>query len=377
MRGKTHVWSVCIAGLVLLGGVASCNAASTREDAKTTRAARTPTPGPELGPAARNSGRLPLAEVRHWLYLIDVDLDPETVEQIASSAYDMVVLDDVPSERDNTDYPMARVVAQLHEARQSRLILAYVDVGEAEDYRTYWQPGWRVGDPAWIAGDDPDGWEGSYPVAYWNEAWRAIWLGGGGLLDPIVEMGFDGVYLDWIEAYSDEHVIALAERGGVDPVEEMIRWVGDIAAYGRARHPGFLVIAQNAAELAVRDGYLAIVDAIAQEQVWFDGGADNEPPGDCPLPRTEADVDSKAYRDSLSRTCRRVYDRYPDSTLHVSSEAYLYYLAHARDKGVPIFTVDYALEPETVAWIYETSRGLGFVPFASSRALDRYIDPVP
>ena len=55
----------------------------------------------------------------------------------------------------------------------------------------------------------------------------------------------------------------------------------------------------------------------------------------------------------------------------------MYYLTHARDKGVPVFTVDYALEPANVAWVYETSGGLGFVPFASNRALDRYVDPVP
>jgi hypothetical protein len=39
--------------------------------------------------------------------------------------------------------------------------------------------------------------------------------------------------------------------------------------------------------------------------------------------------------------------------------------------------VDYALEPENVAWVYETSRALGFVPFGGNRALDRYVAPVP
>lgn len=42
-----------------------------------------------------------------------------------------------------------------------------------------------------------------------------------------------------------------------------------------------------------------------------------------------------------------------------------------------IFTVDYALDPDNVAWVYETSRGLGFIPFVSNRQLDQYIDPVP
>jgi cysteinyl-tRNA synthetase len=309
--------------------------------------------------------------------LIDVDLEPETVEQIVSSTYDMAVLDFIPSEANNTDYPMADVVARLHGAVHPKLVIAYIDIGQAEDYRTYWQPGWRIGNPEWIVAGDPDGWEGNYPVAYWQDQYRDVWLGSEGYLQAILDAGFDGVYLDWVEAYSDENVMAFAKRQGIDPLQEMIRWVGDIADFGRAQNPDFIVIAQNAAELAAHDEYVHIIDAIAQEQVWFDGGADNDPPGDCPLPRTDADVDAKAYRESLSPVCRRTYDRYPDSTLHVSSEEYLRYLALAQQKGLPIFTVDYALEPENVAWVYETSRALGFVPFVSNRGLDRYINPMP
>ena len=119
------------------------------------------------------------------------------------------------------------------------------------------------------------------------------------------------------------------------------------------------------------------IDAIAQEQVWFDGGADNDPRGVCPLPRTDAEVDTEAYQRSLSPACREQYDEYPNSTLHVSSEEYLRYLTRARDEGKTIFTVDYALEPDNAAWVYETSRALGFVPFVGSRALDRYVEPVP
>jgi uncharacterized protein (TIGR01370 family) len=318
-----------------------------------------------------------LAEVSHWFYMINVKLEPEIVERIAASEYDMVVLDFIPSEENNADYPMADVIAQLHNAPHPKLVIAYIDTGQAEEYRTYWQPGWGIGNPEWIVGADPDGWEGNFPVAYWYDEWREIWLGEGGYLQAILDAGFDGVYLDWVEAYSDENVMAIAEREGVDPQQEMIWWVGDIADFGRAQRPDFVVIAQNAAELAEYDDYLAIIDAIAQEQTWFDGGADNDTPGDCPLPRTEAEVDSEAYRQSLSAPCRKLYDDYPDSTLHVSSEEYLRYLTLARDTGEIIFTVDYALEPETVAWVYKTSRALGFVPFVSNRGLDRYVELVP
>jgi cysteinyl-tRNA synthetase len=315
-----------------------------------------------------------LEGVRHWLYLIDVNLEQDIVDQIAASAHDMVVLDFIPSEENNSDYPMAQMIDQLHNAAHPKLVIAYIDIGEAESYRTYWQPGWGIGNPEWIITGDPDGWEGNYPVAYWYDEWQDIWLDEQtGLMRAILDAGFDGVYLDWVEAYSDETVATFAAEDGVDPRQEMIWFVGDLAEFGWLRNENFIVIGQNAAELAQNDEYADIVDAIAQEQVWFDGGADNEPPGDCPLPRTEADVDSDAYYDSLSPICQQQYDEFPESTLHVSSEYYLRDLTLAQSKCLVVFTVDYALEPENVAWVYKTSRGLGFVPFVGNRALDQFV----
>jgi len=315
----------------------------------------------------------PLENVVNWLYLIDVNLESDTVDQIEASDHDMVILDFIPSEENNTDYPMDEVVSRLHNAAHPKLIIAYIDIGEAEEYRTYWQVGWEIGNPEWIISGDPDGWEGNYPVAYWYDEWREIWLGPKGMLQYIVDYGFDGVYLDWVEAYSDENVVAAAEADDVDPRQEMIWWVGDIAEFGRAQNLDFIVIAQNAAELADNAEYIEIIDAIAQEQVWFDGGADNDPPGDCPLPRTDEEIDTEAYYNNLSSQCQRQYTEFPDSTLHVSSEEYLHDLTLAQEKGLTIFTVDYALEPGNVAWVHETSRELGFVPFVSNRALDQFV----
>lgn len=329
-------------------------------------------PGAQL-PAATER-RLRLSDIEHWLYLIDVDLENETVEAIGSSDHDMVVLDFIPSESENTDYPMAEVVDLLHDANRPKLVLAYIDIGQAEDYRTYWQASWEVGDPDWIVALDPDGWEGNFPVAYWRPEWQAIWLGNEGIISQIRDAGFDGIYLDWVEAYDDENVAAVARADGVDPAAEMADWVRALAETGRDGEPGFLVVAQNAAELALdRPGYSAAIDAVAQEQVWFDGGADNDPPGDCPLPATEDDLDTAEYIASLVGGCLRLYDEYPDSTLHVSSEWYLDSLVLLRNLGVPIFTVDYALEPATVAEALETSRSYGFVPFVGNRALDGFV----
>lgn len=318
-----------------------------------------------------------LDDVTHWFYYLDVNLEWETVERIAASSYDMVVIDFIPSEENNTDYPIAEIVETLQQAPHPKLVIAYIDIGQAESFRTYWQDDWRVGDPAWIVSEDPDGWVENYPVAYWYDEYQAIWLGEDGYLQAILETGFDGVYLDWVEAYSDENVIAMAEAEGLDPRQEMIWWVEDIARFTRDQQPNFIVIAQNAAELTEIEEYREVIVAIAQEQVWFDGAADDTPPGDCPLPRTENEVESAAYEASLSAECLQLYQDFPESTLHVSSESYLDYLIPAHEAGLIVFTVDYAVEEENIAEVYRRSRELGFIPFASNRALDQYIELVP
>ncbi|HIP23894.1 MAG TPA: hypothetical protein EYG79_09930, partial [Rhodobacteraceae bacterium] len=240
---------------------------------------------------------------------------------------------------------------------------------------TYWQPNWRIGAPAWIVANDPDGWEGNYPVAYWHPEWKQIWLGNNGLVADLARRGFDGVYLDWVEAYSDDSVIAAARREGKDPRREMIRFVAQIGQAGRAVSPGFIVVAQNAAELVADRGYARSIDGLAQEQVWFDGAASNRPAGDCPLPATEADIETRAYEASLSRACRRMYNDFPDSTLHVSSEGYIEDLTLARQRGLKVFTVDYTVKRQNIIDAITNSRQLGFVPFTSERALDVFHPP--
>ncbi len=333
------------------------------------------------GVTAQERDRTPaeqrLAAVQTWFYYLSVDLDSDVLAQVIESDYDMVVIDPIVTERENADYDIAGTVRALQDS--GKIVIAYMDIGQAEDYRTYWQDGWRIGDPEWIVGDDPDGWSGNYPVAFWWDEWRDIWLDPeDGLLQLLLDTGFDGIYMDWIEAYSDEYVVAMAEEDGVDPVQEMLWFVEDISTYTKAQREDFIVIAQNAAELAEYADYLVLIDGIAQESIWFDGAADGaEPEGDCPLPATEADVDTVAYRESLSAPCRALLESDPNSQLHTSSESYLAYLMMAHAQGEIILTVDYALQAENVAWVYATSRGLGFIPFVGVRNLDRFVPPFP
>jgi len=315
-----------------------------------------------------------IENVDTWFYYLGFDNLEKNYKLVLDSDYDMVVMEPVFTEKNNLDYDISKFVEALHQSKKDRLVIAYIDIGQAEEWRSYWQADWKLGEPEWIVGADPDGWEGNYPLAYWYKDWQDVFLNPKtGYLQKLLDAGFDGIYLDWIEAYSDELVLSKAKDDGVDAVEEMINWVAKLGRYARAQRPEFLVIAQNAAELTTNEDYLEAIDALAQEQIWFDGGSDNIPPGDCPLPATNTQIDTELYFESLSEACKQVYTNYPESTLHVSSSEYLVDLVKARANGLPIFTVDYALKPDNVAKVFKNSRELGFVPFSSNRLLNIYI----
>jgi cysteinyl-tRNA synthetase len=83
-----------------------------------------------------------------------------------------------------------------------RLVLAYMSVGEAEDYRYYWKPGFSAAPPGWLEAKNPT-WPGDYKVRYWDPAWRRLVYGGvDSYLDRILAAGFDGVALDVVDAYA-------------------------------------------------------------------------------------------------------------------------------------------------------------------------------
>ncbi|MBI2303041.1 MAG: endo alpha-1,4 polygalactosaminidase [Armatimonadetes bacterium] len=82
-----------------------------------------------------------------------------------------------------------------------RLVLAYMSIGEAENYRAYWQAGWTRNPPPWLAGENPD-WPGNFKVRYWMPDWQAVIFGGeGSYTQRLLDAGFDGAYLDIIDAY--------------------------------------------------------------------------------------------------------------------------------------------------------------------------------
>jgi len=96
--------------------------------------------------------------------------------------------------------------AQIDELKQKanggkRMLISYMSIGEAEDYRYYWQTNWAVGSPSFIVKENPN-WQGNYVVKYWETEWRNLIFGNdSSYLKKILDQGFDGVYLDIIDAF--------------------------------------------------------------------------------------------------------------------------------------------------------------------------------
>lgn len=301
--------------------------------------------GPSVSPAR-------LASVSSWaIQLQGLERVGSQAALVAARA-DMVVIEPTRTVRGMEDFATRALVAAVTASRGDRLprkvCIAYVNVGQAEDYRTYWQSTWRAptaqapGDPAFLLTLDPDGWPGNYPVAFWHPTWRAVATE---LIEAAARDGFAGAYLDWVLGFQEPAVVAAAARDGVEPTTAMVDLLAHLGARARAQRPDFCLIAQNAAGLVRLDSrFSSLVDAVAQEDLSFRGEAGaawgDIGAGDIATPTADADTIA-----ALLRECRA--------------------------QGLAVFTLDYARDVGNAELARRRSRALGLVPCVSQIALDR------
>ena len=144
-----------------------------------------------------------LQDAKNFLYLISPDNEYPSkqafVDAVKTTNYDFIIMDFFYNEEEFTK-------AQIEELKQkanggTRLLICYLSIGEAEDYRYYWQSNWTVGNPSFIEKENPN-WQGNYIVRYWEQEWQNIIFGNdSSYLKNILDTGFDGVYLDIIDAF--------------------------------------------------------------------------------------------------------------------------------------------------------------------------------
>lgn len=277
------------------------------------------------------SQKTDLSNLKNWGYQLQ-NLD---VDQAARMPHDLLVVD---YSKDGTEAgALTRSELQRLKRRPDgtrRVVLAYLSIGEAEDYRYYWKMRWKLVGPAWL-GPENDEWRGNYLVRYWMPEWQKIILDDqAGYLAKVIRVGFDGVYLDRVDAYAEwaaDHT---------DARKHMIEFVIKLSKHAKSMSKEFLIFVQNAEELLMDPTYVTHLDGIAKEDMLF-GAADRSKPN------------SKSLQAS-----------------HIK------YLKIARRNNKPVLVVEYL--PEDPAILKNTVlkiRNLRFIPYTSKRALDELFLP--
>jgi len=202
---------------------------------------------------------------------------PLAIEKLAACGRDWIVLDAAF----NSDTPWQRTdLDAIRRSQPGRKIIAYISIGEAEDYRPYWRKEWgshgklTATAPKWLGTENPE-WKGNYIVKYWHSEWQQLMLS---TIDDAMARGFDGVYLDIVDGFQ------AFEREGKDSIDDrvnpetkqtyrrdMVDWVKTIATRARAKNPSALIIPQNGSQLLAHPDFLATISAIGIEDLFTNG----------------------------------------------------------------------------------------------------------
>ena len=272
--------------------------------------------------------------IRSWGYQLS-NVEPA---EIAASGFDAVVIDyarDGTQANALTATDIERMKVKLDGSR--RVVLAYLSIGEAEQYRYYWNTRWnwlwgwyaKFFGPQWLGAENRD-WRGNFAVRYWMDEWQTLICGpGNSYLGRIIAAGFDGVWLDKVDTAFEP--IAATNKTAAD---DMVTFVARIAARARLERPGFLIIPQNGEELLVNPQYRTLIDGMGAESLLY-GDPDEKKP-------TAPDVQSK---------------RLPLLSSLVSD-------------GKPVLAVEYLDDASTIAATRQRLQQLGFTPHFADRNLD-------
>lgn len=255
--------------------------------------------------------------------------------QIAQSADDMIVIDYSADGSQGRAFTSQQVEAmRCAPGGKRRMLLAYLSIGEAEDYRFYWKRTWTKNPPAWLASENPD-WPGNFRVRFWDPQWQDIVYGApGSYLDAIIEAGFDGVFLDTVDTYQYwQPKRASAGR-------EMAEFVAALAARARERAGCFAVFAQNAEGLMGEQGFRTAITGLSKEDLFYSSDRDGSP------------NPPKAVAMALRQ------------------------LEPARDETLPILGLEYARSPSSIAELaaqFDTHGLIGSIGERRLRTLTRSV----
>jgi len=285
-----------------------------------------------------------LAGINDWCY----QLDAIDIARIGASKFDLVVMDYSADGSEEQAFSNAQIQALKESPGGPKLVVAYMSIGEAEDYRFYWKDAWESHPPDWLGETNPE-WPGNFKVRYWDPEWQRIVFGIAegerkSYLDRIVGAGFDGAYLDIIDAY-EYWSYEKGVRSPKEAAEDMIALIIALSEYARntREEPDFLIFPQNGSGIITEVGdekvqaYFEAINGIGAEDTFYGDRDENNP-----LNRQQEVIAN--------------LDRF-------------------RLAGKVVLAIDYLLAPEKIADFYTRARARGYIPYSSVRDLNRLIVP--
>ncbi len=291
---------------------------------------------------------------------------PLSTAGLQGAAHDLVVID-YSADGSGGQKFTPETIAALQTTGQNRVVVSYISIGEASYFRDFWDPAWTDNpggngaltdlSPSWLGPTNAD-WPESRKVRFWDPDWQDLIFNGDGSgepgwLDQIVTQGFDGAYLDIVDAWyfwSSDLAPAGERLSEQTAAEYMVDFIVAMTAHARQTNPNFFVMPQNPEFLlaALGDGnaarradFIEAMGGIGVEDTYFRG------------------------------------DRDENNGFNPDHEKIANLKADFRDAGVPVFVVDYVNTQDRIATFIAEAADDGFIPLvATSRELDAVGRPV-
>lgn len=191
------------------------------------------------------------------------------IDRLVTMRKDFLIIDYSFDGSKEAEIPYADIL-KLKES--GKKVFAYLCVGEAEDYRFYWKESYTNHLPEWIMRENPD-WKGNFLIKYWEQTWKDILLL---YMDRIQAAGFDGLFLDKVDAFYDFKEEELPE---INKKEEMKKLLLFLIEKNQREGKNFQFIFNGGEEILVEDQEIRDVGlGILVESLYTNGNNQERAP---------------------------------------------------------------------------------------------------
>jgi len=250
--------------------------------------------------------------IKQWFILLDYDPSKVALAPRSVKSFDLAILD-------------ADSHPPLDIFRTQTVLLAYVSLGEAEDYRFYWD---KIKDANFLAEKNPD-WPGNYRVDVRDPSWQDLVLNE--IIPRLKQDGFCGIFMDTLDtaAYLEEKAPE-KYRGSKAAMIALVKAIHE-------RYPEMFLVSNNGFDIL--ENLVPFLSALVVEDIFM--MPDFEKGGYIKVPEID--------REFKLTVLKRIQQKYK----------------------LPVLNIEYVDSKDRRARRYciRESRRLNFVPYAAQKDL--------